>query len=321
MPNIWAHIQFGREVLQDRHTSIGVNLQTSDGVWKRAFQLGCQGPDFLFYHRFLPWQAKTALNRLGSQMHSVRCGPFLLSLLDAVSAKPFSDPAFGFAYGFLLHHILDRNLHPFVFSRSGFRKWHHQRFETAMDAVVMQRRAGIDTGRTPVAPEIDTDGRMPGGFTADFHRLVSEHYPVAAVQITPEQLDEAVADMVRAQRLFFDPRGWKGKLLMGQIAPFSPPRRLPDWDVLNDAHAQWGDPCDRTAVMTASSDELWEAALADASTTAGAALAWLSAAAADSEDAARLRAVFADALGDVSYETGRTCGTAWITYADSVVPE
>jgi len=320
MPNIWAHIQFGREVAQEQSESIGKCLHSPDGAWKRAFQLGCQGPDFLFYHRFLPWQAKTALNRLGSQMHSVRCGPFLLSLLGAVSAKSWSDPAFGFAYGFLLHHILDRNLHPFVFSRSGFRKWHHQRFETAMDAVVMQRRAGIDTGRTPVAPEIDTDGRMPGGFTADFYRIVSEHYPAAAAQIAPEQLDEAVRDMVRAQRLFFDPRGWKSKLLMGQIAPFSPPRRLPEWDVLNDAHAPWVDPCDRTAVQSASSDELWEAALADARTTAGAALAWLAAAAADGEDAARLRAAFADALGDVSYETGRACGAAWITYADSVVP-
>lgn len=377
MPNIWAHIQFGREVLLEQQESIGFHLQAPDGAWKRAFQLGCQGPDFLFYHRFLPWQAKTALNRLGSQMHSVRCGPFLLSLLDAVSAKPFSDPAFGFAYGFLLHHVLDRNLHPFVFSRSGFRKWHHQRFETAMDAVVMQRRAGIDTGRTPVAPEIDTDGRVPGGFTADFYRIVREHYPVLAAQISPGQLDEAVRDMVRAQRLFFDPSGWKGKLLAEQIAPFSPPRRLPDWDVLNDAHAPWIDPCDRTVVHRESSDELWEAALADARTTAGAALAWLAAAgevaddsgrtdastAADSplkdaetgvltstssfasrgqasdsgareqdaaavpattlhrrENAARLRAAFADALGDVSYETGRTCGTAWITYADSVVP-
>ena len=362
MPNIWAHIQFGREVIQEQLSdaagplaNAGLGRLITDGSWKRAFQFGCQGPDFLFYHRFLPWQAKTALNRLGSQMHSVRCGPFLLSLLQAVSARPFSDPAFGFAYGFLLHHILDRNLHPFVFSRSGFRKWHHQRFETAMDAVVMQRRAGILTGSTPVAPEIDTNGRIPGELTEVFHRLVCEHYPAFAAQITPDQLDEAVAEMTRAQRLFFDPRGWKGKLLFGQIAPFSPPRRMPVWDVLNDKHAPWVDPSDRTVSYTMSSDDLWEAARGDARTTAGAALAWLSAerdsasfvltaseergedapftltapgersgdahpAAPKREDAARLRAAFADALGNVSYETGRTCGTAWITYADSVVP-
>ena len=46
-----------------------------------------------------------------------------------------------------------------------------------MDAVIMQRRADIHTGKVPVAPEIDTGGRIPGGFTADFHRIVQAHYP------------------------------------------------------------------------------------------------------------------------------------------------
>jgi hypothetical protein len=55
---------------------------------------------------------------------------------------------------------------------------------------------------------------------------------VLAEQIIPVQLDEAVAQTVSAQRLFFDPAGWKGKLLFRQLEPFSPPRRVPDWDVL-----------------------------------------------------------------------------------------
>lgn len=314
MPNIWAHIQFGRELLAHQN----IHHLLDDPHWKTAFQLGCQGPDFLFYHRFLPWQPQTALNLLGSQMHNVRCGPFLLSLLGQVRNRPLTDQATAFAYGFLLHHLLDRHLHPFVFSRSGFRKWHHQRFETAMDAVVMWRRAGIHTGNVPVAPEIDTGGRLPGQFGAEFYDIVRLHYPVLAQHITPALLDAAVADMIAAQRLFYDPRGWKGKLLFGQLAPFSPPRRTPAWDVMNDARQRWVDPTDRTVYHTSSAEELWEAAHADARETAGAALAWLQAQ--NDEDAARLRAVFAAKLGDVSYETGRPCGEARITYADSVVP-
>ncbi|WP_123039484.1 zinc dependent phospholipase C family protein [Cohnella candidum] len=314
MPNIWAHIQFGREFAAEQSMA-----PIDEPGWRRAFQLGCQGPDFLFYHHFLPWQAQTPLNRLGSQMHGVRCGPFLLSLFDRMTGRLESDPAFAFSLGFLLHHILDRHLHPFVFSRSGFRKWHHQRFETAMDAVVMRRRAGIHTCTVPVAPEIDTDGKLPGGFAAEFLDVVREHYPVLAEQIASEQLDAAVADMIKAQRLFFDPTGWKGKLLFGQIAPFSPPRDLPDWDVLNDARWPWVDPCDRTVFRTASSDDLWEQALQDARDTGGAVLAWLRAARGGAA-ADGLRAVFAERLGDVSYETGRPCGAAAITFADSVVP-
>lgn len=314
MPNIWAHIQFGREVVGEG----ALSRLAENPEWKRAFQLGCQGPDFLFYHRFLPWQPSTALNRLGSQMHSVRCGPFLLALLGRMRGRPFADPVFAFSYGFLLHHVLDRHLHPFVFSRSGFRKWHHQRFETAMDAVIMRRRAGLDTGVVPVAPEIDTGGRLPGGFAGEFHELVRELYPVWAEQLSPEQLDEAVRDMIRAQRLFFDPSGWKGRLLGRQLEPFSPPRRVPEWDVLNDQRRPWVDPTDRTVYHTDSAEDLWERALADARETGGAALAWLQAE--DAAEAGQRRAAFAELLGDISYETGRPCGTAAITYADSVVP-
>lgn len=315
MPNIWAHIQFGREALAERHPA----EEDADHAWKRAFQLGCQGPDFLFYHHFFPWQPASPLYALGSQMHGVRCGPFLLDLLEQAGKRGTGHPAFAFAYGFLLHHVLDRNMHPYVFSRSGFGKWRHQSFETAMDSAIMHRRAGIHTGSIPVAQEIDTGGRLPGELTEAFYKLVQRHYPVWAGRITPDLIDEAVSDMVRAQRLFFDPSGWKGKLLFRQLQPFSPPRRLPGWDVLNDARKPWIDPCDRTVRHSESVDDLWEAALNDARLTAGAALDWQTAEASERADAAAFRAIFAERLGNVSYETGRTCGTASITYAEPVV--
>jgi len=318
MPNVWAHIQFGREVLHD----LRVERPMAIHEWKTAFQLGCQGPDFLFYDRYLPWQTgDTALNKLGALMHAQRCGPFLLSLLEESRARPADDPAAAYSLGFLLHHILDRHLHPFVFSRSGFRKWHHQFYETAMDSEILMRRAGIHTGKTPVAPEIETGGRLPGGFASGFLGIVRLHYPALAERISPEQLDRAVAQMQQAQRLFYDPSGWKGRLVFGQLRPFSPPRRTLDWDVLNDAGQAWIDPTDRTVVHRDSALELWDRALADARETTAAALEWLAARPEDEEEAARLKTRFSELLGDVSYETGRPCGSAAIVYAESVVPD
>jgi hypothetical protein len=314
MPNLWAHIQFGRETL----AALGRAEMMPGPEWKTAFQLGCQGPDFLFYHRFLPWQSSTALNRLGTLQHNVRCGPFLLSMFDEVRGKPMTDPTVAYTLGFLLHHVLDRHLHPFVFSLSGFRKWHHQRFETAMDAVIMHLRAGIHSGSTPAAPEIDTGGGLPGGFSEAYARISALHYPALASEVTPELLDEAARHMVQAQRLFFDPSGWKGKLLFGQIAPFSPPKRLPRWDVLNESRSPWIDPCDRTVVHRSSALELWDSALEDSRAVTSAALAWL-----EEKDESALpvrRSAFAELLGNMSYETGRACGTAWITFAESIVP-
>ncbi len=317
MPNVWAHIQFGKEVL----ALVRAERPMEIPQWKTAFQLGCQGPDFLFYDRYLPWQSgDTDLNRLGSLMYSQSCGPFLLSLLEEAKGRSPDDPATAYSLGFLLHHLLDRHLHPFVFSRSGFKKWHHQRYETAMDSAIMLRRADIHTGQTPVSPEIDTNGRLPGDFASGFLRAARLHYPVPAERMTPEQLDNAVRQMQQAQRLFYDPSGWKGRLVFGMLQPFSPPLRTPDWDVLNESRQRWIDPTDRTTVHSSSALELWDRALEDAQETMTAALRWLETGTADAE-AEPLRARFGELLGNVSYETGRPCGSADIVYADSVIPE
>jgi hypothetical protein len=314
MPNIWSHIQFGREVLP----LIQAEQYLRDNKWKTAFQLGCQGPDFLFYDHFLPWQAPTSLNRLGSQMHNIRCGPFLLTLFEKARKHPLEHPAAAYTIGFLLHHILDRHLHPFIFSLSGFKKWHHQRFETAMDSAILSKRAGIPTGTTPVSPEVDTEDQLPGGFTSEFLNAVAEHYPVLAEQITPEKLDQAVAQFIQAQKLFYDPTGWKQKLTFGQLAPFSPPKQQPLWDVLNLTKQPWMDPCDRTIIHTESALELWEQALTDAIVTTQAGIAWLRTH--SDEEKTLHKDLFKERLKDISYETGRPCGSAWITYADSIVP-
>ncbi|MBB6672874.1 zinc dependent phospholipase C family protein [Cohnella nanjingensis] len=313
MPNIWAHIQFGREIAADTPWQTCL----ADRTWLTAYQLGCQGPDFLFYDNYLPWRPETPANRLGSLLHNLHCGPFLLDLFAAARGRPLADPAVAFVIGFLQHHILDRHMHPYVFSLSGFKRWNHQRFETAMDSAILLRRAGIATGTTPVAPEIDTGGRLPGGFADTFGRLVAKHYPGLAGAIAPAALNRAVAQFVQAQRLFFDPRGWKGKLLFGRIAPFSPPRRPPDWDVLNERRTAWIDPTDRTCRRAESAMDLWERALADGARTTAAGFAWLTSSDEGADGA--LREAFAALLGNLSYETGLPCGSAWITYAEPVI--
>lgn len=313
MPNIWCHIQFGREL----DAALKLNyLQHPEQ--RTAFQLGCQGPDFLFYDHFLPWQrSHTAANRLGTLLHNVACGPFLVDLFDETRRSGGGRIDEAFAAGFLLHHVLDRHVHPYVFSLSGFGKWKHQAFETALDAAVLWRRAGISTGRTPVVPEIDTGGKLPGGMTDVLYRLSCRHYPGLAPELKPERLDASVRQLVAAQRLFFDPRGWKGRLLLGQIAPFSPPSEPPAWDVLNARRSGWIDPTDRTKTRFESVSELWERALEDGRETLRAGLDWL--AAGDGSGAAELRARFARLVGNVSYETGLPCDGPVITFAEPVI--
>lgn len=54
MPNIWMHLEYGQvlaEQFADQFPFLG-------GLKERPelYQLGCQGPDLLLYHSFLPWK-------------------------------------------------------------------------------------------------------------------------------------------------------------------------------------------------------------------------------------------------------------------------
>lgn len=57
MPNIWMHLEYGQQLAEELQGEIAclADIKTSPEL----YQLGCQGPDILLYHSFLPWKKKT----------------------------------------------------------------------------------------------------------------------------------------------------------------------------------------------------------------------------------------------------------------------
>jgi len=327
MPNIWTHLLFGREVLE----RIGERNMIGDTRKRNLFQMGCQGPDFLFYHNYLPWKRGDAMNRLGSAMHSRHCGPVLMELLDGVAGRSAErgdpDDAVVYALGFVLHHTLDRNMHAYVFSRSGFRKWDHQRFEVMMDTLVVRRKLGIETWRTPVWRELDAGGALPDAVVDAFVRIAARYYPDLAGGIRREDWNRAYRDMIGAQRLFHDPTGIRRILTFGKIEPLVYKRRVPELDVLNEAGRPWLDPTDGSTRHADTFDHLWERAMEESIAIMRAVLEWLRLEARADDggrDPARIaewRARTAEMIGNRSYETGLPCGTAEIRFADPIWPD
>lgn len=329
MPNIWTHLIFGQEVLK----RIGEEKLIEQPHMRNLFNMGCQGPDFLFYHNFLPWKKGAVMNQLGSAMHSKHCGPVLMDLLESVAGKRADkespDEAVIYAVGFVLHHTLDRNVHPYVFSRSGFAKWDHQRFEVMMDTLVVRRMLGMDTWRKQVWREIDTGGAFPAGIVEAFEQIAACHYPELAARIRREDWNQANRDMVRAQRLFHDPTGMRRIFTFGQIEPLVYKRRVPPLDVLNLAGRPWLDPTDGTTLRKESFEELWDAAMEESEAIVSTVLAWLrseSSSAGKADDAsyraAELRQRAADLIDNRSYETGLPANSgAAIRFADPIWPD
>ncbi|WP_314002995.1 zinc dependent phospholipase C family protein [uncultured Paenibacillus sp.] len=334
MPNLWTHLIFGTEVLE----RIGERELIRRPEHRKLFNMGCQGPDFLFYHNFLPWKKGRAMNRLGSAMHSRHCGPVLTDLLDAVAGRPADpnspDPAVVYALGFVLHHTLDRNVHPYVFSRSGFRKWDHQRFEVMMDTLVVRSRLGLETWKTPVWKEIDTGGAFPEAIVDAFERIAASRYPELAGLIARDDWNRANRDMVRAQKLFHDPSGIRRALTFGRIEPLVYKKTLPPLDILNEQGRPWSDPTDGTTKRSEAFDAMWDKAMAESEAIIRTALAWLRSecdrgphresdpAAEKTARLGELRAKTAELIGNRSYETGLPCDSgARILYADPIWPD
>lgn len=328
MPNVWAHLIFGQLVLEKLNESALI-LSDED---KAIFNMGCQGPDFLFYHRFLPWQRSLVMNRMATAMHNEHCGPVIIELLDSVNGRKASpgkaDRSILFALGFVLHHVLDRNMHPFVFSKSGFRKWDHQRYEIMMDTVIARKLWGVETWKTPVWRYINTDGCFPEPIVDAFESIAGGFYPELASFIRRKDWHEANRDFTNALRLFHDPSGIRRTITFGQIEPFVFRRDHPPYDVMNEQEQPWIDPTNRDVYHLDNGWTLWERAMVDALEVMQAVLVWLRAHEApqptkeDRIEVRQLREAAIQRIGNFSYETGLPCDSGLrIRYADTVWPD
>jgi hypothetical protein len=270
--------------------------------------LGCQGPDFLFYHNFWPWQRDKKMNQLGSAMHSKECGPMLVEMVHTMQGRAMDDPAVVYVIGCLMHHVLDRNMHPYVFYRSGFKKWDHQHFEVAMDTLIVKHKLRLETWKTPVWKQVYIGDQLPEGILPMLNRATQHLYPELTARVQESDWNNAYQDMIQAQKIFHDPSGIKRFLTFNQIEPMVFKRKLTHHDYLNEARKDWRHPVLEDQVFSTSVWDMWVPALADGLTVMRAALAFLT----ENEenytqqkekDDQALRA----AIGNLSYETGLSC--------------
>lgn len=315
MPGLWMHLEFGRRLAQEfgERFSFMEDLKRHD----RLFGLGCQGPDFLLYHAFQPWHKESRAVRLGNAMHRRQCGQAMLDFWDKWKKLQGEDAAMAgiYFFGFLTHHVLDRNMHPYINWKAGYGFRDHQRFEMELDTIFMKRR-GLNTWTQKSWELIDAGSRLPYPVLVILHGTALERYPEETGGLDPDQWHGAYRDMVTAQRWLYDPLGWKRRVLPGK-SRFLLPRPLSaaeeNLDYLNERGTQWRHSAAYSEVRSESVADLWEQALDDARAVLGGLAEWLAAEAKLGPDsrhtAENKRERFRLALGDRSYDTGMECGT------------
>ena len=175
MPNYYAHLDFGRRVLERLPALLRSGLSREED----AFLAGCLGPDPLFFYRpmfpSLPRQTGIDLHH-----HSFRA-PAEGLLTAAEEKAPFAG---SYAAGYLCHFALDSACHPLVEEQvaGGLA---HSAVESELDRALMLEQ-GIDPLHDTPLPPFD----LPGDFFATATAAVCPN-------VTAAQLREALASFRR----------------------------------------------------------------------------------------------------------------------------
>ncbi len=113
MPALITHNVFGQMVCEKNFSSLFTTQDEKD-----AFSIGNQGPDPMFFRcRATPSQIKLA-HQVASDLHSEKMSKTLNALRQALKKLPEEDYSVGLAYvlGYLSHYILDKTVHPYIYS-------------------------------------------------------------------------------------------------------------------------------------------------------------------------------------------------------------
>jgi len=233
MPNVWTHYLFGERIAEQSGMNFSLN--------KKEFQLGTQGPDPFFYYSFWPWKKKDFLVlEIGSRIHKEHCGEFLFSMIEYLKISP-NAMLKAYVFGFISHHVLDRNAHPYIVYRSGEKGNKHQKLEIYIDTLMLKKYKNMDTWKNPVYKELYLGPKLPHPILEMLANLIRQIHKID-IDNLEQVIDRSYKDMITALKVLYDPTGIKNAILKELISSFSYTKNLPNKDFLNEKKNEWKHP-------------------------------------------------------------------------------
>lgn len=226
--------------------SVAAELSLPESI---AFTLGCQGPDFLFCHRFFPWQKGTKISAFGDFLHQTP--PMVLFARMQALAKEQNSPLLQeYLCGFLCHYALDRNCHPYVNTLANAlyvedttqtRGIFHNEIESALDTIILRR----ETGKLPSDFKLQStmaSNEELAAVLAPFFAALGQQYEQKDVteELIRQSLKDAYFTFSVLQKGFLLPAA---KLIEGKqrklSCHFRPMLENPDVDYANVGETPW----------------------------------------------------------------------------------
>lgn len=269
MPDFTTHHIFGQQIYEilppERKAAV-------DSV-PDAFYWGLQGPDLLFFHRAV-WD-KSHLPDVGRTMHQDKTAALFEVLLNDVIShrKQVNFPILAaYCQGFICHYTLDRQVHPYVYSRQKEMEPPepkdssvHWKIEAAIDRELYQLLYGKEIRDFPLAEYYKVVPDVRDSVAALYERIAKKVY---GLDVPARTVANCFRDCIWLNRLLYDKSGRiqpvagrvqsllkKGELLTGHMKAGSL-----DGDFLNLAKRTWHNPNRPEKEENASVPELMNAA-------------------------------------------------------------
>lgn len=277
MPAFCTHYLFSQELKPWAEEN--ANFKYIENV----VNLGTQGPDIFFFKRLLPvFMPGKAGMKIGSSLHKSQIEK-ILSAFAEYSKDNDNHIAKSYVYGFIMHYVLDKNCHPFVYAKveeilDEDKHIHsssaHNKVEMFLDSYMMYQKKNIEnvkTFDTAKTIELTEEEKTEVG------KIVA--YVVKKVldkDITAKDVVFAIDDTVKFQNILRDKSGRFCGFITGVetvVAPavkyikLSSYFRPKDWkkgiEYANINNSVWASPYDRIE-RTSSFEELFTVAVDDA---------------------------------------------------------
>ncbi|MGM0602689.1 MAG: zinc dependent phospholipase C family protein [Bacillota bacterium] len=210
MPDFWTHIISGQEIIKELKNDEFKNLLFSE---MNYYNFGCQGPDFLFFNNFLPWEEGSGGIKAAEMMHQEKTKEmleeliiYLKNIFDNESInEEIKKRMLAYIAGFLLHYSLDMKVHPFVYSRDGEGD-RHKRIEMSLDIYLVKKEWGTGADFLKPTDYINVGDRLPAQIEElYFHILNSVYFYNEEIDF----LQKSYLDFKKFHNLFYSPFKFK----------------------------------------------------------------------------------------------------------------
>lgn len=271
MPNVVAHGLMALDVYNQLEQS---RVKSAIHKFPKAYLLGSNGPDILFYYNVFPWQNQKLNQKVADYGHIIHetkinafynvAAEFILRIQDETRQEIL----ISYLAGHLQHWALDTLAHPFVFYRSGELKgetrYDHYRYESMLDALMLMYVKGRKLTDTQAKRFVDVSLEERRVIASFYQRILQKVFGIVENQ---EVIESAIASSKAVLNYLYDPHIVKLPLIKAYEKAINKPWAFSShvvsskidakYDVLNLKHEVWSNPTDINDTSTQSFVDLY----------------------------------------------------------------